>query len=276
MITPYAVASYRGKTLSRGEDFLYIPPHALLRPFISNYTVSFPTPRSMPDAYAILPTASSTLVISVGADQITAGLRGVNTRVCTVGSFANRMTLLLLIEFRPGGLYPFFRLEQTALTDASFPLYSLDSTLERELEDALIKTERIEALIETLDRMFLTRLSGCETNGFIPVILQKIMAHHGNVGARELSSEFYYSEKQIRRLFLRHVGTGPKTFSRIVRVNYALRLLQHQPRSLADVAAKAGYFDESHLIRDFKTICGLSIPDYRQNMSVFYNDRSKM
>lgn len=83
------------------------------------------------------------------------------------------------------------------------------------------------------------------------------------------SSTYLTAAKQISRLFFRHVGTSPKMFSRIVRANYALRLLQNQPQRSADVAAQAGFFDQPHFIHDFKMICGLTPQEYRRNMSVF-------
>lgn len=276
MISQESIKCYQGISLSRGSSFLYIPPHILLQPYISNYTISFPTPHTMPDEYTVLPTASSTLVFSVSADSIIGGLRGVNTKACNVGTHANKMKILLLIEFHPGGLYPFFRIDQFELVDSSFMLVELDKTLKQALENELIKSERIEFLVEAIDRIFIARLTERHTGKGISAIMRSIVKQHGSISTRELSSEFYYSEKQIRRLFLRYVGTSPKTFSRIVRVNYALRLLQNQPQHFADVAAHAGFFDHPHLIHDFKTIFGLTPQAYKQNMSVFYNDWSKM
>jgi AraC-like DNA-binding protein len=230
----------------------------------------------MSDEYTILPTASSTLVVSVSTDSIISGLRGVNTKACNVGAYANRMKLLLLIEFHPGGLYPFIRIDQFELVDSSFMLNELDKTLTQTLEKELMKSERMEALVEALDRILLARLTECHTGKGIAAIKHNIVRRHGNISVRELSSEFCYSEKQIHRLFLRHVGTSPKMFSRIVRANYALRLLQHKPTHLTDVSAQAGFFDQPHFIHDFKMICGLTPQEYRRNMSVFYNDQFKM
>ncbi len=107
-------------------------------------------------------------------------------------------------------------------------------------------------------------------------MIEKILIHNGSISMSEISAQFFYSEKHIRRLFLQYVGTTPKTFSRIVRVNYALRLLNNSPAHLIDIAMEAGFFDQPHFIHDFKTICGISPQAYIQNMSVFYNDEFKM
>lgn len=230
----------------------------------------------MPDEYTILPTASSTLVLSVTNDTIISAVRGVNTIACNVGSYANRMKLLLLIEFRPGGLFPFIKIDQTELADASFSLNDLDHTLKQPLEDVLIRSNSIGSVVTALNGILIDRLASYQSNHIIVPFLQLIVRRHGNIGTHSLSREFCYSEKHIRRLFLQHVGTGPKAFSRIVRTNYALQLIQKRQRSFAAVASEAGFFDESHFIRDFEAICGLTPLEYEKKMSVFYNDVYKL
>lgn len=276
MISQENIQCYKGISLSRGSNFLYVPPHILLKPYIANYTISFPTPKTMPDEYTVLPTASSTLVISVNNNNIISSLRGVNTKACHVGTHANKMKLLLLIEFHSGALFPFIQIDQFELVDSSFMLTELDRSLTQTLENVLMKSESIEALVEELDRIFINRLINSNPGKDISVIMNTIIRSQGNISARDLSSEFYYSEKHIRRLFLQHVGTSPKMFSRIVRANYALRLLQDNPPSLTDIASQAGFFDQPHFIHDFKLLCGLTPQEYIRNMSVFYNDIFKM
>ncbi len=274
MISQKNIERFQGISLCRGEDFLYISPHSILKPYISCYTITIPI--AMSNEYTILPTASSTIVISVSTNDIFSRLRGVNTKACNVGVHANMMRLLLLVEFHSGCLYPFIKVEQSELIDNSFELNDLDKMLRQSIENELIKSECIEDLVEALDKIFITRLINNSSRREITAIMNNIVMHKGNVSMRDLSVEFYYSEKHIRRLFLQYVGTTPKIFSRIVRVNFALRLLQNNPTNLIDVATRAGFFDQPHFIHDFKTICGLSPQVYIQNMSLFYNDEFKM
>lgn len=276
MISQSCIASYHGTTLNRGGSFLYIAPHICLRPYISNYTITFPTPQTMPDAYTILPTASSTLAVRCSDDGIDSKLRGVDTKATQVGVYANKMKLLLLIEFLPGGMHPFIRVDPSELVDSSVPLHDLDGSLVQMVENELIKADRIEALVEAMDRIFLSRLSEQAADPMVSAVLRHISMQHGNIDAKGLSNAFHYSEKHLRRLFCRHVGVSPKLFSRIVRANHALRLIQRQPQAFANIAAQAGFFDQPHMIRDFKSICGLTPEQYLQNMSVYYNDHYKL
>jgi AraC-like DNA-binding protein len=274
MINHKSIDCYKGIHLSRGRDFLYIPPNILLQPYISCYTITFPI--DMPGDYTILPTASTTIVISVSDNNIFCSLRGVNTKTCNVGARANKMKFLLLIEFRTGCLYPFMKVDQNELTDHSFDLNELDNSLAQTIVHELIKSESVDALVEVLDKIFLARLTDYYSVRSVSAIMNRINKQNGNISTKELTTEFYYSDKHIRRLFLQHVGTSPKMYSRIVRVNHALRLLQNNPTNLIEVASDVGFFDQPHFIHDFKTICGITPKEYIQNMSVFYNDEFKM
>ncbi|MEP7364918.1 MAG: helix-turn-helix domain-containing protein [Acidobacteriota bacterium] len=62
------------------------------------------------------------------------------------------------------------------------------------------------------------------------------------------------SPRQFRRRFQQQVGLSPKLFARIRRFQRALTIVGTIP--FADAAAKCGYYDQSHLIRDFRQFTG--------------------
>jgi len=61
--------------------------------------------------------------------------------------------------------------------------------------------------------------------------------------------------RQLERLFLRQVGVEPKRYARIVRFQRALRARQ-SGLAWAEVALEAGYYDQSHLIADYRVFAG--------------------
>lgn len=273
MISKKNLEYYQGVSLRRGDDYIYLLPDVLLQPYISCYTITFPS--NMSDNYSILPSASSTIVVSVNESQIISGLRGVNTKICNVGKYANIMNFLLLIEFHSGCLFPFIGVNQSEFTDLSFGLIDVDKPLMQSFENALINSDNMESLISSLNKILLNRLTDFNSKTVVSAIKNEILVHNGNISMSELASSFFYSEKHIRRLFLNYIGTSPKMFSRIVRVNYALQLMQNKHMLLNDLALQAGFFDQSHFINDFKSICSLTPHEYMRNMSDFYNDSSK-
>lgn len=276
MITIQSVRRYVGPCLLREPDCVYLPCHPRLTPYIANYTVTCPMQGTMPEDYTILPTASATLSYSIVDGWAEGGLRGVNTRAAVVGGHANRFDTLLLIEFHPGGLYPLIGIPQSELMDDSFPFAQLDTPLHRQILEVLLSTDDIAALIQGIDRVFLQRLMAVDPRSPLLGAIGQILDARGGISAAQVAAGAFIGQRQLERLFRRHIGAGVKSFSRIVRVNHALKLLRDPAQNMTSVAMAAGYFDQSHFIRDFEALCSAAPGEYLKRMSVFYNDAFKM
>ncbi len=82
--------------------------------------------------------------------------------------------------------------------------------------------------------------------------------NYGSLKVPELASRACLSRKQFERQFLQVAGLSPAAFSRIVRFQYALHLKnQHNHLKLTELGLHAGYYDQSHMIREFKQISGM-------------------
>jgi AraC-like DNA-binding protein len=78
-----------------------------------------------------------------------------------------------------------------------------------------------------------------------------------NVGAVAL--DLGVSERHLRRVFRETVGVSPKAFARLVRFRHALRAARSDGRaSWASIATLAGYYDQAHLIAEFRAIAGMT------------------
>ncbi len=83
--------------------------------------------------------------------------------------------------------------------------------------------------------------------------------NYGRLKVPELASRACLSRKQFERQFLKVAGLSPAAYSRIVRFQYALHLRSKNTHStLTEIGLSAGYFDQSHMIREFKQISGVS------------------
>jgi AraC-like DNA-binding protein len=68
--------------------------------------------------------------------------------------------------------------------------------------------------------------------------------------------------RQLERRFDRAVGLPPKIVDRIFRFQRLLHTLQAPRDTAITVRPSHGYYDESHLIREFKTFTGQTPADY--------------
>ena len=69
-----------------------------------------------------------------------------------------------------------------------------------------------------------------------------------------------WSRRHVTERFRRQLGLSPKAYARLLRFEHASSLLGEPPagRTLAEVATEAGYYDQSHLSRDFVALAGMT------------------
>lgn len=85
---------------------------------------------------------------------------------------------------------------------------------------------------------------------------------------RDLCARLGVSRQALARAFHEHVGVSPKTLGRVLRLQRAVRLLARGAAGgrararLADLALDAGYYDQSHLVAEFKELAGLTPSAY--------------
>lgn len=88
------------------------------------------------------------------------------------------------------------------------------------------------------------------------------MAHHifqvkGILRIDQLATQAGLSPRQFERRFVDEIGVPPKLFARITRFQRALDAKRSSPdRSWLNLAHEFGYFDQMHMIRDFRILGG--------------------
>ncbi|MBL8740886.1 MAG: AraC family transcriptional regulator [Myxococcales bacterium] len=76
---------------------------------------------------------------------------------------------------------------------------------------------------------------------------------------RAVAHDLGVSERHLRRVFRDVVGLSPKTFASLARFRRAIRVARdNASASWASVAATAGYYDQAHLIAEFRAIAGVT------------------
>jgi AraC-like DNA-binding protein len=88
-------------------------------------------------------------------------------------------------------------------------------------------------------------------------VFRRLVATGGDVPIAALADEVGWSARHLTNRFHAEVGLRPKEAARVVRFDRVRRRIVPGVR-LAEVAAEAGYFDQSHLVRDFHAFAGCS------------------
>lgn len=263
------------RILLKAKDYLYVLPHSLLRPYVANYTITYPDGNQISENYTVIPNGSSTLVFSFDGNEIYAGLFGAATKINQVGEQANKRKVLFIIEFYPHGLYPFLKADQSEMKDCLLPFESVDRTLHREIYQAFEQAADVYALLSQVDQILLACMQNSFMKSELILAMDRIIAEGGRLTVKELADSVYYSERHLNRIFRQFVGVNVKTLLKLVRANKAIRYLQANRGSITKTAYEAGYYDEAHFINEFKSICHITPQSYMKNMSDFYNEIAK-
>ena len=78
------------------------------------------------------------------------------------------------------------------------------------------------------------------------------------IAVAAVAAELGLSARQLERLCRQHVGMGPASLYRQLRMRYANWLIENTDRSVTDIANEAGFADCAHFSRQFKDAYGLS------------------
>lgn len=245
------------------------PPGPVLTPYLECvWEVSDPRPRSGRPVERVVPDGCPELIVHL-EDRFARRVGGrwrVQPRVFLAGTLTRPWLLragprvrTLGLRFRPGAPRAFFDLAMPSATDREVPLSALvgatsAGALIRGLRGARTNPRRFAAaerwLAARLDSRPRGRLRAAPAIGLM-------MAARGRAPVETVARSLGWSRRRVERAFRRDLGIRPKLFARILRLNAVLATLDEADRARAvDLALDAGYFDQAHLLRDFRDLAG--------------------
>jgi AraC-like DNA-binding protein len=159
---------------------------------------------------------------------------------------------LIGIRFHPGGTFPFIDTPIYDTVDSVIELGTLSCRLERELLTAANDGSEMPDRIGALQIVLSNRLRASKREPRLLALTAKIVQTAGLVSLDELAAQASMSPRQLRRRFLDEVGIGPKLLCRLLRFQLVFAAANKEENDWASVAFDCGYYDQSHLIRDFR------------------------
>ncbi|MCU1234315.1 MAG: transcriptional regulator, AraC family [Candidatus Solibacter sp.] len=230
----------------------------------------------------LLPDGSAELVVNLNEDQCRVYDPRDPTRYerlpggVVVGPHSNFFLLdtaeqqsVVGIHFRPGGVFPFLPLPASELHGLQVGLDDLWGGFARELRECLVAAPNVEARFDLLETALLRQLARpLAHHPAIAYALREFRATHSIARVREATG---LSERRFIELFRQQIGLTPKLYCRVRRFQSTLRRIPQGPVDWADVAVSSGYFDQAHLIHDFRAISGLSPGEYAASRTPHLN-----
>jgi AraC-like DNA-binding protein len=109
-----------------------------------------------------------------------------------------------------------------------------------------------------LDRFLAGRLADARpSDGGVAWAWRRLCETGGRVPVGKLATELGWSRRRIVARFREQIGLPPKAVARLLRFERARELAARPDRpSWAEIAFECGYYDQSHLINDFRSVTG--------------------
>ena len=196
--------------------------------------------------------------------EIEAGRAIAQTRILFAGQLTRPLWLkpgprsrVIGVRFHPAGAYRFLGQPLDTFTDVRVAVASLwpeeETRLWSEVSAAKETSTRIKAIERFVERRIVA--SGVAEDEIVSrcvAAMQEEVATQAGIGRR-----------QLERRFRKVVGISPGTLSDILRFRRVFDAIEHDSaRPWTDAAAAAGYYDQSHLVRDFRRFVGCTPTEF--------------
>jgi AraC-like DNA-binding protein len=174
------------------------------------------------------------------------------------------------VELTPAGALSLFRGDVEGLRDAVVPLDDALGARGRRLVERLAATGSWAARLDLLDAELGQAEPEAALSPEVEWLRRQLAACQGATRVEPLMDETGWSRRHVTERFRRQLGVPPKAYARLLRFEHAAALLVEAApgRTLADVAMAAGYYDQSHLTRDFAALAGMTPGAYAADLEL--------
>lgn len=164
---------------------------------------------------------------------------------------------MLCVAFHPAGLYRLLGTPMHQLFDedydSSLLLGNGIGQLNQQLKEA-VNPLQLKILVENF---LLKKIQAAKKTLPFDLAMQELVKTDGNTPIEKIAALSCLSLRQFERTCKERIGIPPKLFARLTRFSKAYRLKESQTGlSWTSIAYECGYFDQMHLIRDFKEFAG--------------------
>jgi len=253
-----------------------IPPSIFLAPFVRNYTLlDFNTN----EAGLIWPCYSGPemcLLFFQGAfpknlainyapslDQVLTRiwLKGLFTQFKESWKFKGKYSIFK-IQFTPNGFHSLFELPLKEFKDKIVDAQAVFGKEILPYCEQLQQAQTIHemaALTDEFLKSYVIQRKLSSTKKSVALVCNAIVQSNCAISIEEYAAMAKMSIRNFERNFIKQVGTTPKVFCRLLRFHRAIQTKLINPsKCWTSIALDCDYYDQMHMIRDFKKIAGIS------------------
>ena len=162
---------------------------------------------------------------------------------------------MIVAVFYPHTIGMFIDTPPSAFYNMEISGYDIENRQLNEIGRIIFDSEDHDDCIDILDKYLLSKIKPILNISRIGESI-KAMFQVPSMPVSSLADIACLSKRQYERIFSETVGMNPKEYSRVVRFQKALWLMQNGEKNYAGIAYACGFSDQSHFIRDFKAMSG--------------------
>lgn len=247
-------------------------PHLALQPFVMNIsTVDVSLPKGISEVVTPYPPTPFQSLIFYCNHPVSMAKVGESNFVkqpfsVLIGPQFSRVNIkvhgklrAIRVDFVPGGMYRMFNIPMHELFDEGFDAEELLGAEIHRINERLKNSSTLAEGKNIVEEFLLTQLH--KINALLPFdsALKMLFNLHGNLTIEKTASLSCLSLKQFERTCKERIGMNPKMYARILKFSKAYRLRECFPEmSWIKICYEAGYYDQMHMIRDFKLFAGVN------------------
>ena len=165
------------------------------------------------------------------------------------------------VQLRPGAISAVLGVPAAEVSGREIALEPLWGPFAAEVLDR-IASAPLRARSAVAGEALLQRLRSVERapDARAAAAVERILAARGDVRVRELSEAVGVGERRLEQIFHRDVGLSPKALCRVARFRSAVDFVHdhHEERSWTDAAHACGFYDQAHMVNEFRDLAGIS------------------
>lgn len=124
--------------------------------------------------------------------------------------------------------------------------------------------ERSEIFKEAYENLVYSRTTFSDKEKINEYLVSRITRSKGQISMDELEDETNYSACYLRRVFKNFHSISPKQFAQYIRFQTLLDKLKYSAMRYDELALECGYYDEAHMMKEFKNYAGVTLEQYRK------------
>jgi len=172
------------------------------------------------------------------------------------------------IKFIPGGFYSLTGMEVSKFTDSDLSIKQFFGKETNELIKEINATSNIKQMVQLSENFFQSQILKLKRNANEVVSIVSLISNDLSIlRVIDLSRKTGLSERNLQRLFKEQVGVSPKWVIRKYRIQEVLSRLEEGNYDWQQLVSQLDYFDQSHFIKDFKSLIGVTPVEYIKQLS---------